>query len=124
MQPACRCRPLPIVPAIVLLVLPKCPLCVCAWLGLSGALGLGSIIVGAWGLPLGAVLVLITISALSVRAFRTRDLRPVWLGLLGAAALMGGKQFSNILLLSAGACLLLLASALPARSRGRVLPSH
>ncbi|HVT91904.1 MAG TPA: hypothetical protein VHD76_03600 [Bryobacteraceae bacterium] len=118
MQSACRCRPLPILPAVLLVLLPKCPLCLGAWFGLFGALGVGSWIAGVWGVPLGAALLAITLSALAVRAFRTRDLRPLPVGLLGAGVLLAGKQFDDVFLLCAGGCLLLLASAIRPRARG------
>jgi hypothetical protein len=112
MQSACRCRPLPIVPAMLLVVLPKCPLCLGAWFGFFGAVGVGSWVAGVWGVPLGAALLAITVSVLAVRAFRTHDLRPVPFGLVGAAALLAGEHFSNVLLLCAGGCFLLLAVTL------------
>lgn len=112
MQPACRCRPPPILPAILLVVLPKCPLCLGAWFGLFDALGVGSWIAGAWGVPLGAAFLVITIFALAVRAFRTHDPRSLPLGLLGAVALLAGKHFTDVFLLCVGGCLLFLASAL------------
>jgi hypothetical protein len=109
---ACRCRPLPVLPAILLLILPKCPLCLGAWFGLFGAVGVSSWIVAAWGLPLAGALVTIAFAALAVRAFRNHDLRPLVPGLLAAVALLAGKQFNDLWLLCLGGSLLLLASLL------------
>lgn len=106
-------------PAILLAVLPKCPLCLGAWFGLFGALGAGSWIAGAWGVPLGAALLAISISALAVRAFRTHDTRPLPLGLLGGVALLAGKHFTDFFLLGLGGCLLFLASALQPASASK-----
>jgi hypothetical protein len=116
MQPACHRSPLPILPAILLIILPKCPLCLGAWFGIFGAIGARSWIAGAWGTPLGAALLSVTVCALAVRAFRTRDPRPVALGLPGAIAVLAGKHFTDIFSLCAGGCLLVLATALQSAS--------
>jgi hypothetical protein len=112
MQAACHCRPHPVLPALLLVILPKCPLCFAAWFGLFGAFGAGSWISAAWGVPLGAGLLAITISAFAVRAFRTGDLRPLPLVVLGAGAILAGKYFTSVFLLCVGGGLMLLASAL------------
>jgi len=116
MQPACHCRPLPLIPAILLVVLPKCPLCLGAWLGIFGAVGVRSWIAGAWGVPLGAALLSITVGAFALRAYRTHDPRLLGIGLLGAVVLLAGEHFTDIFSLCAGGCLLLAATALPSAS--------
>jgi hypothetical protein len=99
-------------PAILLVVLPKCPLCLGAWFGVFGALGVQPWIAGAWGVPLGAALLSVSVCALARHASRTRDPRPLALGLLGAAALLAGEHFADVISLGAGGGLLLLASTL------------
>jgi hypothetical protein len=104
-------RHLPLLPAVALVLLPKCPLCVAAYLGILGSLGAGSWVRGAWGLPLGAALLALTLGALGLRALRSRDARPPLVGLAGAAALLSGKFVLDAPpLLVAGAAALMFAS--------------
>jgi hypothetical protein len=84
-------RYLPLAPTIALVLLPKCPLCVAAYFGLVGSLGAGSWLLAAWGLPLGAGLLALTLGALTLRARRSRDYRPPLVGLAGAASLLAGQ---------------------------------
>lgn len=78
------------VPALVLAVLPKCPMCLTAYAGILSMLGLGSWW-SAWVLPLTCLSLLGTLGALALRARRRRHAGPLWLGLLGAAVLLVGK---------------------------------
>jgi hypothetical protein len=104
-------RHLPLLPALALVLLPKCPLCVAAYLGILGSFGASAWVHGAWGLPLGVGLLGVTLGALSLRALRSRDYRPPLVGLAGAAALLAGKFGSDAPpLLYAGAAALLCAS--------------
>jgi hypothetical protein len=104
-------RHLPLLPALALVLLPKCPLCAAAYLGILGSLGASSWVQGAWGLPLGAGLLAMTLGALALRARRTGDYCPPLLGLAGAAALLGGKFVLDAApLLYAGAAALAAAS--------------
>jgi hypothetical protein len=112
---AARTRPsvatqLPLLPAIVLALLPKCPLCFAAWFGLLGAAGASSWLSAAWGAPLGMALLSFAVAALALRARKTRDLRPLLMGVIGAGALLGGKYVADLLLLCAGLALLIAAS--------------
>ena len=84
-------RHLPLLPTVALVLLPKCPLCLAAYLGVLGSLGAGAWVKGAWGLPLGAGLLTLTLGALALRAARGGDRRPPLVGLAGALALLGGK---------------------------------
>jgi hypothetical protein len=120
MLPTCRCRALPVLPAILLLILPKCPLCLAAWFGLFGVAGVSSWIAAVWGMPVGAALLAIAVAALAVRGFRNRDPRPLPLGLLGAFALLAGKQFTEVWLLGLGGSLLLLACTLRPASQKNI----
>ena len=116
---------LPLLPAFVLVLLPKCPLCLGAWFGILGSIGVGSWLRTFWGAPLAAALLSFAIGALALRAWRSRDACPLLLGLVGAAALLGGRSFWDApLLLYAGLVLLMGASlwsswSLP-RGRGSV----
>ncbi len=119
-------RHLSLVPAVLLVLLPKCPLCVAAYLGVFGSLGAGSWVRAAWGPPLGAGLLAFTLGALALRARRSRDIRPLLLGLAGAATLLAGKFALDLPpLVYAGAALLLGASLWSAPRRSvRLEPTH
>ncbi|WP_437876847.1 hypothetical protein [Sorangium sp. So ce513] len=104
-------RHLPLVPAVALVLLPKCPLCVAAYLGILGSVGASAWLREAWGLPLGAGLLALALGALALRALRTQDHRPPLLGLAGAAALLCGKFILDATPVTwAGAALLFGAS--------------
>jgi hypothetical protein len=82
-----------------------------AYLGALGSLGTRSWVKSAWGLPLGAGLLALTLGALALRAVRGGDRRPPLVGLAGALALLGGKFVLDAPpLLYAGAAALVLAS--------------
>ncbi|WP_437899547.1 hypothetical protein [Sorangium sp. So ce124] len=104
-------RHLPLLPAIALVLLPKCPLCVAAYLGIVGSLGASAWLRDAWGLPLGAGLLAFALGALVLRALASQDYRPMLAGLAGASAVLGGKFWLDAPpLLYAGALLLIGAS--------------
>lgn len=109
-------RHLTLLPAVLLVVLPKCPLCLMAWFGALGSLGVSSWVSGLWGAPLVIGLLVLTDSALVLRARRSRNWRPVLVGLLGSGALLAGKLLLNAPpLLFAGLALLVAASILSNR---------
>lgn len=109
-------RHLTLLPAVVLVLLPKCPLCLMAWLGFLGSLGVGSWVSGLWGAPLAIGLLILTNSALVLRARRSHDWGPVLVGLLGSGTLLAGKLLLDTpLLLYAGLGLLVMASILSNR---------
>lgn len=85
---------LPLLPAIALVLLPKCPLCLATWFGIVGSVG-ASWLNAAWGTPLAAGLLSFAAGSLALRARRTRDRRPALVGLLGAAALLTGKCLTD-----------------------------
>lgn len=109
-------RHLALLPAVALVLLPKCPLCLMAWLGAFGSLGVSSWVTGLWGAPLAIGLLALTNGALVLRARRSRDWSPVLVGLLGSGALLAGRLLLDApLLLYAGLGLLLAASILSNR---------
>src|SRR5690348_8143199 len=82
---------LPVLPAFVLVVLPKCPLCLLAWFGILGSMEVNSWVNDIWGTPLAFGLLSVAVCVLLLRARRNRNWRPFVLGLLGSAALLAGK---------------------------------
>lgn len=107
--PSCECdsprpgarvgRHLPLLPAVALILLPKCPLCLAAWLGVFSFFGAGTWLSAVWGMPLAAGLLSFTVGALALRAWRSRDGRPLATGVLGSAALLAGKCLMDMPLL-------------------------
>jgi hypothetical protein len=96
-----------------------------AWLGALGSLGLTSWVSGLWGAPLAIGLLVLTDSALVLRARRSLDWGPVLMGLLGSGALLAGKLLLDApLLLYAGLGLLVAASILSNRLVARLLRAH
>jgi hypothetical protein len=101
---------IPLASAILIALLPKCPLCLAAWLGIIGSTSISSWVNRVWGAPLTAGFLSIAIGTIARRAWRRRDSRPLWLGLLGGAALLYGKCIvSAPLLLFAGLGLMIVA---------------
>jgi hypothetical protein len=99
---------IPLVSAILIALLPKCPFCLAAWLGIVGSASVSSWLNHVWGTPLTAGVLSIAVGTLALRAWHHRDSRPFWLGLLGAAALLYGKCIVTVpLLLVAGLGLLI-----------------
>ena len=118
---ACHCSPplasarsreqLTLLPAIALVLLPKCPLCLAAWFGVLGSLGASSWLRSIWGTPLAVILLSFAIASLVLRARGSGDPRPLLLGVLGATALLSGKYGLDLpFLVYAGFALLTGAS--------------
>jgi len=102
---------LPLLPTIALVLLPKCPLCLAALGGILGALGAGSWLNAIWGTPLAIGLLSIPVGTLALRTWRSREVRPLLLGVLGAISLLTGKCLTDALPLTyAGLSLLAGAS--------------
>lgn len=104
------CQHLPLIPAVVLVLLPKCPLCLAAWFGIFGSLGATSWLNAVWGTPLAAGFLSLTVGTLAMRARGSRDARPLCVGIIGAVALLCGKCLVDVpLLICVGLGLLLSA---------------
>jgi len=112
-------------PAIAIVFLPKCPLCVAAYLGALSSLGAGTWLNAAWGLPLCASLAAIAVGALFLRGRRSGDYSPTLLGLAGAAALLVGKlAIETPAVIYGGVALLVVASVWSARRDARSPVGH
>lgn len=100
-----------VTPAIALVLLPKCPVCLAAWLGLLGTVGSNSLLSAVWGIPLSVGMLGVALRPVVSVAQRTRQPQLLALGLLGAAAVLVARaSAAQTLLLCAG--LSLLAGAL------------
>lgn len=101
---------IPLASAILIALLPKCPMCLAAWLGIIGSASISSWLNRVWGAPLTAGFLSLAIGTIARRAWRRRDSRPLWLGLLGGAALLYGKCIVSVpLLFFVGLGLLIVA---------------
>lgn len=103
---------LPLLPAIALVLLPKCPLCFAAWFGVLGSFAAGSWLRSIWGLPMAATLLSFAIGSLALRARRRGNIRPLLTGVLGALALLGGKYLLDLPYLAYSGLILLIGSSL------------
>jgi hypothetical protein len=81
-----------IVSAILLVLMPKCPMCVAAYLGLVGMCGTGSFLKPAWGLPLSLAFLAVPLVVLIVRALGSGKAWPLFLGTIGGAVLLCGRH--------------------------------
>jgi hypothetical protein len=94
-------------PAAVVAFLPKCPLCL---VGIMSALGLGTLISGAWLKPLTLVLLLTAVGSLTIGARRGRGYKPLLLGFPAAAIVFVSKFYLDYPLATYGGLALLLAA--------------
>lgn len=102
---------LALVPALLIAALPKCPLCLLAYAGVLGSLGLDPILYRAWLLPVTLAFAAAALVMLAYGAPRRRGYRPLLLGALAVAMIVAGKfSFESVPLLVAGMALLLAAS--------------
>src|SRR5580700_3154570 len=69
-RPSCARRHLPFLPAVAVALLPKCPVCATAYLGVFGSIGARGWFQAAWGLPLASLCLVATLGALGFRARR------------------------------------------------------
>jgi hypothetical protein len=101
-----------LLPAILVALLPKCPLCLAAWLGIFGSVGSVSWFSATWGTPLCAALLSLAVGVLALRAWSSRDPRPFVIALIGATVLLGGKCRMDVPLLVYGGLAMFIAGAL------------
>jgi hypothetical protein len=100
-----------LLPALLIAALPKCPLCLLAYAGVVGSLGLDPILYRAWLLPLTLAFAAAALIMLAYRAPRRRGYGPLLLGAAAVAMIVAGKFLLDFLpLLVAGMLLLLAAS--------------
>jgi hypothetical protein len=98
----------PLLPAVGLAILPKCPFCLIA---LASSIGLGYLARTWWLVPLTSVCFVAALGSLAVRARRRHSYTSLYLGLSGLAIILLGKyQLDNTPLTYVGLALLIFAS--------------
>ena len=100
-----------LLPAVILVLLPKCPLCLAAWFGIFGSVSASAWLRAVWGIPLAVTLLGIAVLSLVLAARERRDWRALLVGTLGAAALLAGKyEMDQPILVCVGLALFIVAS--------------
>jgi chromate transport protein ChrA len=112
---------MPALPAVALVLLPKCPMCLMAWFGLMGAFDLSPWVTRLWGMPLSLALLGIAMAVLLMRARRCHDWRAAALGLAGSIFIFSGKFLLETPVLLYGGLIIL---ALATRWSGRLRPNQ
>jgi hypothetical protein len=100
-----------LLPAFAIILLPKCPLCLFAWLTVLGAGGLSTWTSSLWGAPLTLILIVGSLSSMAFFALRSRNIYPLLLACAGAILLYCGKNLLDVVALQiAGTALLASAT--------------
>lgn len=107
-----RREQLRLLPAVILVLLPKCPLCLAAWFGMLGSVGASAWLRAVWGMPLAAALLGVAVLSLVPAARDSRDWRPMLVGILSAAAVFAGKYAIDQPILVGAGLVLFIASSL------------
>lgn len=98
----------PLLPAVGLAILPKCPFCLIA---LASSIGLGYLARTWWLVPLTSVCFVVVVGSLALRARRRHSYASLYLGLTALAIILLGKyQLNNMPLTYMGLALLIFAS--------------
>ena len=82
--------------ALALALFPKCPLCWAAYMSLFGIAGIGSIPYSPWLQPILAILLLVNLASIWLRARSTGRMTPFYLASVGAVALIASKVFAGL----------------------------
>lgn len=94
-------------PALLAVILPKCPLCL---IGLLSLFGLSSVIAAEWLLPASLFFLAVALCSLGYRACRQSAFAPLALGTFAASLILSGKFFyENSFVLYIGFFLLVTA---------------
>ena len=102
---------LALVPALIMAALPKCPLCLLAYAGVLGTLGLDPWLYRAWFLPLTLAFSTATLVVLAFRAQRRHGYGPFFVGFTAVTVILASKfYFDSMPMLYFGIVLLLAAS--------------
>lgn len=106
------------IPALFLALLPKCPLCLGAYLSAFGLGGMQALLRNRWTIPLTVVLLLVHLWVIHRRTRQTRNTTPLLLAVLGILAVLAGSVVWDVRAVAiAGATLLASASVLATTGR-------
>src|ERR1044072_2360401 len=97
--------------ALLMAVLPKCPLCLMAYAGVIGIFGIDPFLYRLWILPITAALAVFTLAVLFFQARRNSRYPAFCVSLLAIVSLLLGKFYLSSDPIFYAALFLLLASA-------------
>jgi protein SCO1/2 len=104
------------IPPLFVALLPKCPLCLGAYLTAIGLGGMQAFLSARWTIPLLIALLLLNVWLVYRRSRQSHDIAALALALAGAAALLAGSVLWNVRPVAiAGAILFAVASLLSAK---------
>lgn len=110
-----------IVPALVVAILPKCPLCFAAYLSAFGLFGISPLQYGSWILPLTIFFSTVTVAIFFRQAKRNDEYISFFLSLIGLTLISVGKfYFENNLLMYAGIAILFISAAWLSKAKRKV----
>lgn len=110
-----------IFPALVVAILPKCPLCFAAYLSAFGLFGISPLQYGFWILPLIILFSVVTIMIFFRQARRSAEYNPFFLSLTGLTLIPVGKfYFENNLLMYLGIIILFISAAWLSKAKQKV----
>lgn len=107
-------------PAILLALLPKCPLCVGAYLTAFGLGGLQFLARPAWTIPIAAILLLLNVWLIWRRARRTHNLLAIALSSTGAVMVWLGMLLAGGRAVAIAGALLIVAASIVSTTVQRV----
>ncbi len=115
-----------ITPAIIAALLPKCPLCLAAYLSIFGVFGVSPLQYGVWIVPAMLFFSALTIVLLFWQTRRSGKYLPFFLGLIALLFIYSGKFWlDSSLLIYAGIAVLLVSSLwLSIAGRNRTSTCH
>lgn len=100
-----------VIPALIVAVLPKCPLCLAAYLSVLGFVGISPLQYSSWILPLTIFFSAVTLFIFFRQAKRNANYFPFFLGLFGLTFISLGKFYFGINLLTyIGAGILIISA--------------
>ncbi|HET8772411.1 MAG TPA: SCO family protein [Thermoanaerobaculia bacterium] len=100
------------IPALLLAILPKCPLCLGAYLTAFGLGGMQAVLRSPWTIALSLVLLAVHVWFVARRSRQLQAVAPLALALAGTAALLAGSILGNVRPVAIGGAVALVAASL------------
>ncbi len=107
------------IPALFLAILPKCPLCLGAYLTAIGLGGMQTILRSGWTIALSLLLLVVHVWFVARRSRQLQGAAPLALALAGTAALVAGSILWDVRPVAIGGALVLVAASVLSTNIGR-----